>query len=111
MRFSVLKSGKESNVRFGGFGYRSVTSHQEEERAGIPFSILPPFDKGRKFGAYNGHLHSSHPAATRAALAGISRPFKVTKSEEKSPSEFAFGRESAQKGTHAMIGRKWTREQ
>ena len=56
-------------------------------------SILPPFDKGRKFGAYNGHLHSSQPAATRAALAGISRPFKVTKSEEKSPSEFAFGRE------------------
>ena len=94
MRFSVLKSGKESNVRFGGFGYRSVTSHQEEERGGIPFSILPPFDKGRKFGAYNGHLHSSQQAATRAALAGISRPFRVTKSEEKSKSEFALrGRE------------------
>ena len=95
MRFSLLKSREESNVRFGGFGYRSVTSHQEEERAFLsPFcSILPPFDKGRKFGAYNGHLHSSQPAATRAALSGISRPFKVTKSEEKSKSEFAFGRE------------------
>ena len=95
MRFSLWKSG-EGSVRFGGFGYRSVTSHQEEERAGIPFSILPPFDKGRKFGAYNGHLHSSQPA-TRAALEGISRPFKVTKSEEKSPSEFAFGQDRERK--------------
>ena len=71
-----------------------------KKRSGHSFplcSILPPFDKGRKFGAYNGHLHSSQPAATRAALAGISRPFKVTKSEEKSKSEFAFGRESARK--------------
>ena len=30
-------------------------------------SILPSFDKGRKFGAYNGHLHSSQPA-TRAGI-------------------------------------------
>lgn len=88
-----------------GFGYLSV-SH---ELTSILSSFLPPFDKGRKFGAYNGHLHSSRPTKLRREFHAHSKWQKVGSES----SEFAFGRSlGAQKGMHTltMIGRKWTKE-
>ena len=103
MRFSVLKSG-ECNVRFSGFGYRSVTSYQER-RAGIPF-LSVPFCLCLIRGVNSVLTMAICIPANLQPEPGFSRPFKVTKTDEKSPSEFAFGRERVRAKRHACDDRK-----